>query len=119
MLHLARSYFIFHYIITSTVDTQHNYKNSPTTFIHKKFDLSHIMLTHYYSFNAVVSLESLLPPPGGGTDEQFKETLMVLCTIDAAVYCSLYNEHCYFDVDDLNGKSCESSIVHTYTLATV
>ena len=64
---------------------------------------------------------SLLPPPGGGNDEQFKEVLMIFCTIVAAVYCFLYDDHCYFDRDDLHGKGAIERITAdiTKTLAYV
>ena len=51
---------------------------------------------------------SLLPPPGGGSDVQFKDTLMILCTVVATVYYNLYNDRCYFH--DLNGEGCEICI---------
>ena len=57
-----------------------------------------------FSFTIAVSIVLLLPPPGGGNDVQFKDTLMILCTVVATVYCNLYNDHCYFDHEDLNSK---------------
>lgn len=72
----------------------------------------HIIILVLYFFNAAMTLISLLPPPGGGTDEQFKEMLMVLCTIVAGVYCCLYDDHGYFNVDDLHGKSCMHACTH-------
>ena len=56
------------------------------------------------SFTVAVSLTSLLPPPGGGSDKQFKDVLIVFCTFMAAVYCYLYDDRCYFGSDDFCGK---------------
>ena len=56
------------------------------------------------SFNVAVSMTSLLLPPGGGSDQKFKEVLMVFCSFMAAVYCYLYDDHSYFDHNDFDGK---------------
>ena len=59
-----------------------------------------------YIFNAALSVIALLPPPGGGSDEQFKDVLMVICTVVAAAYCYLHDNNICFDPSDFDGKSC-------------
>lgn len=57
----------------------------------------------------------MLPPPGGGdggSNKQFKEIVMVLCTIMAGVYHQLHDNHSYFKPHDLSGKSCKVCTMH-------